>query len=63
MTTDLLFCTPSGMARVMRDDAPEPVRDAVALFSVSNDEMVAIARLSGINVADNWLEQRTVQRR
>lgn len=55
MTTHLLFCTPSGMAVVMRDDASQSLRDAIALFSVSDEEVRAIARASGTTVADTWL--------
>jgi hypothetical protein len=55
MTTHLLLCTPSGMAVVTRDDAPQAVRDAIALFSVSRDAMTAIGRASHTAVADTWL--------
>jgi hypothetical protein len=56
MTTHLLLCTPSGMAVVVRNDAPQAVRDAIELFSVSAGEIIAIGKASEAAIADTWLE-------
>jgi hypothetical protein len=56
MTTHLLLCTPSGMAVVVRNDAPQAVRDAIELFSVSAGEIIAIGNASEAAIADTWLE-------
>ncbi len=56
MTTHLLLCTPSGMAVVARNDAPQAVRDAIELFSPSAGEIIAIGKASETAVAGAWLE-------
>lgn len=56
MTTHLLLCTPSGMAVVVRNDAPRAVYDAIELFSGSVGEIIAIGKASQTVVADTWLE-------
>jgi hypothetical protein len=56
MSTHLLMCTPSGMAVVARNDAPQAVRDAIELFSGSVNEIMAIGKASQTEVAGAWLE-------
>jgi hypothetical protein len=56
MTTRLLLCTPSGMAVVVRADAPQAVHDAIELFSASAEEIIAIGNASQTPVAGTWLE-------
>jgi hypothetical protein len=55
MTTNLLFCTPSGMAVVTPNDAPQAVHDAIRLFSVSAQEMMATGKASNSAVSEAWL--------
>jgi lipopolysaccharide biosynthesis glycosyltransferase len=56
MNTHLLFCTPSGMAAVIRDDASQLVHDAITLFSVTATELTFMAKASSTAVNDVWQE-------
>jgi len=55
MTTTLLLCTPSGMAAVVRDDAPQALSDTIGLFSAAPEAIVTVGQLSGRAVPDEWL--------
>jgi hypothetical protein len=54
MRIDILFCTPSGMAVIAPEEAPEAVRSVIQLFSPKSEDVAVIARRGGTVMPQVW---------